>query len=58
MSALHDVLHKLVDLIPHPSEGHAAALHEAVDDLPEYLEHPGDDELGAEQGDDQGDGQE
>lgn len=44
MSALHDLLHKVVDLLPHASEAHRGDMHQAVDDVPLYIEQLADDQ--------------
>lgn len=49
MSILHDVLHRLVDRIPYPSEGHRDAAHEEVDAIPHFVEQLADEQLDAEQ---------
>ena len=49
MSALHDVLHGLVNSIAYPSEGHRDAAHAEIDTIPDYAEQPNDEQLDAEQ---------
>lgn len=58
MSALHDVLHGLVNNMAYPSEAHAAAAHAEIDAIPDFVEQLVDEQLDAEQPADAGDHQE
>lgn len=52
MSLLHDILHGLADKVTYASQAQREAAHDAIDDLPDFLEHPGEDQLAAETGTD------
>lgn len=49
MTALHDVLHMIADLLPHASENNRNAMHERINDVPEFIEHLADEQHDAEQ---------